>query len=71
MARALTRRKAVLPLINKQWARALRGSSHAWRVVSVGSPRDDEEEWQLARQQGGDKPLDADRVLSWFMSRPG
>ena len=32
--RVLLCRKAVLPLISKQWARALRSRSHAWKAVS-------------------------------------
>ena len=65
------RRKAVLPLINKRWARVLRGSSPAWRVVSLGSlDWNDAEEAQLARQQDMDKPLNDKTVLPWFLGRP-
>jgi len=33
----LARRKAVLPLISRRWARVLRGPSHAWRDVFLRS----------------------------------
>ncbi len=64
----------MLPLINKRWARVLRGGSHAWRVVTLGRPDwDEEEDAQWAHQQGdeGDEPLNAATVLDWFISRPG
>jgi len=61
----------VLPLINKRWARVLRGSSPTWRVTCLGS-QDwmNGEESQLAGEQEEDKPLDAEAVLAWFLGRP-
>ena len=65
------RRKEVLPLVCKQWARALRGPSHAWRVASIsgtswyaefGRP---EEQVQLTKEER------AIAALAWLASRPG
>ena len=65
-ARVLTCRKRVLPLINKRWARALRGPSHAWRVVKVGATHG-----QNLGTNDAAKLLNATRALAWFKSRPG
>ena len=65
---APARRKAVLPLINRRWARALHGPSHAWRDVSVVESYRGTEAWdemeRAARQR-----LNTATALAWF--RPG
>lgn len=57
----------MLPLVNKRWARALRGPSHAWRSVSIGSSYDGVGQ----TRQDAPKQLDSATVLAWFMNRPG
>ncbi len=53
----------------KPWARALRGTSHAWRVVSIGGRSWDDEETDRPVQLT--KEEHARAGLTWFMSRPG
>ena len=67
----LLRRKDVLPVINKRWARLLRGCSPAWRVakithtaVGMGDVEDESED-------DSEEPLNSAAVLGWFTSRPG
>ncbi len=72
-------RRAVLPLVNKRWARVLRGPSHAWRVVSAGCTCCDEEDrgayyYEEVEERAGQylEPLSsAAATLNWFTSRPG
>ncbi len=67
------RRKAVLPLVSKQWARALCGPSHAWRAVSIGRTEwidDDDDDDGDEDEEDADKPLNAAAVLAWFNARP-
>lgn len=61
----------MLPLINKRWARVLRGPSHAWRVVSVGRMWDEDEDEDDEPTQGAAKLMTATEALAWFTSRPG
>ena len=65
-ATVLTCRKRVLPLINKRWARALRGPSHTWRAVKVGSSTG-----QVFGLDAAAKYSNATKALAWFKSRPG
>ena len=65
-ASVLTCRKKVLPLINKRWARVLRGPSHAWRVVSFGNRYG-----QDLHIDDAHKLLNATEALAWFQSRAG
>jgi len=69
----LARRKAMLPLINKHWARALSGPSHAWRVVTIGCDDDLERHYRLWGWTTGKtwKRLDPAVVRAWFESRSG
>jgi len=67
---ALPRRKAVLPLVSRRWARALAGPSHAWRDVSMGSMNRDDTKFAYAGERE-DKLLNAATGLAWFKSRPG
>ncbi len=66
---AFARRKATLPLINRQWARSLRGPSVAWRNVAFGAYYD------LHVEDGSEpeawKRRNADAALAWFRRRPG
>ena len=61
----------MLPLINKRWARLLRGPSTAWRDVTVGY---DEELLQVAfgftHAEAG-KTLNTDAVVDWITSHSG
>ena len=65
-----SRRKDVLPVINKRWARLLRGSSPAWRVAKITHTythtEDDDEP-----EDDSEEPLKSAAVLGWFTSRPG
>ena len=67
-------RKAVLPLNDKRWARLLRGPSPAWRDVTIGRSRDDEERgidiYRFAYWEVG-KPLNAAAVVDWLTRRSG
>ena len=81
MNAACGRRRAGLPLVNKRWAQALQGPSHAWRDAIIGCDFDDEEEDYFAYdhseeddQRKGlaiDRPTNAAVVLDWFTSRSG
>ncbi len=64
------RRKDVLPVINKRWARLLRGGSPAWRVAKITHTyihTEDEDE----SEDESEEPLNSAAVLGWFNSRPG
>jgi len=69
---SFTRRRAILPLVNKRWARVLRGPSHAWRVAYAGctcaycyEERDERAGQYL-------EPLSSTAAtLHWFTSRVG
>ena len=68
----------MLPLVDKRWARVLRGSSPAWRVVSVGCTCDDDDDGTAHYCEIGDgrpereldKPASAAATLDWFIDRP-
>ena len=49
----------MLPLVNRRWARALSGPSHAWRSASLGNHEPEQQ------------PADHMVGLHWFTKRPG
>jgi len=65
----LARMKAVLPLINKRWAQVLRGSSCAWRVISIGRTYHRGQDEQTGR--AADMAMNPVTMVPWFTSRPG
>ena len=63
------RRKEVLPLVSKQWARVLRGPSNAWRVAVIGGNH-----WYAGRPDNQVQLTKEERAaaaLMWLASRPG
>lgn len=59
----------MLPLINKRWARALRGTSQAWRVVTLGGSSDHDSE-DLLPGRSASPAVNAAAALAWFSARP-
>ena len=68
----LARRKDVLPLISRQWARVLGGPSDAWRTVPLSA---DYEDFEVVRHPSTRPDVEQRRnaaaALRWFKSRPG
>ena len=57
---AVPRRRSVLPLINKRWARVLGGPSDAWDSVDFS-----------VRAPDNQQPPDPTATFKWFLRRPG